>query len=156
MYVNMAEYFDAERLYLLNLENEERLGNVNFRDRNNHFDDLSDTKFLERYRLSKAVVLKLLEDIEARLEYHTNRNHPLTPIQQLLLTLRFYATGSYQIVVGDTNGVSKATVCRCVRKVSDIISALRPIYITFPVQVEIQATIQKFYNIANFPGIMEL
>ncbi|PSN52639.1 hypothetical protein C0J52_08813, partial [Blattella germanica] len=62
--------------------------------------------------------------------------------------------GSYQTVVDDTNGVSKATVCRCVRKVSDIISALRPTYITFPVQDEIQATIQKFYNIANFPGII--
>ena len=77
----MAEDFDVGMLCLLNLENEERWGNVKFRMRNNHLHELADTKFLERYLLSKAVVLKLVEEIEARLVYLADRNHPFTSIQ---------------------------------------------------------------------------
>ena len=31
---------------------------------------------------------------------------------QVLVTLRFYATGSFQLMVGDNTGISKATVSR--------------------------------------------
>ncbi|XP_023311006.1 uncharacterized protein LOC111691841 [Anoplophora glabripennis] len=97
-YVYKMGDFDVELLYLELLENEVQInGNI----RKNIFEELDDGKFLERYRLSKKVVIKVLEEIEPALEYATDRNFPLTPIQQLLIALRFYATGSFQTVMGD-------------------------------------------------------
>ena len=36
----------------------------------------------------------------------------VSPMLQVLVTLRFYATGSFQLMVGDNTGISKATVSR--------------------------------------------
>ncbi|XP_069668625.1 putative nuclease HARBI1 [Periplaneta americana] len=149
----MAAAFDAELLYLEYLEDGE-LVIENYRPRNSDFEELDEIKFHERYRLKKHVVELLLEQIEDRLEYNTDRNNPLTPIQQLLLALRFYATGSYQLVIGDVNGVSKSTVSRYVRKISYLLASLRPQYIKFPTGDEIPSVIQDFYNIAQFPGVI--
>jgi len=45
----------------------------------------------------------LLETIEYKYIYFY-RNNPITPMQQLLLTLRFFATGSFIISAGDFAG----------------------------------------------------
>jgi len=39
-------------------------------------------------------------------------------MDQLLIALRYYASGTFQIVVGDGFGVDKATVCRTVHHVT--------------------------------------
>ncbi|KAI4470584.1 hypothetical protein MML48_1g14935 [Holotrichia oblita] len=71
----------------------------------------------------------------------------------LLLTLRFYATGSFLNVVGDLNGVHKATAS--VRKVSDAIASLSGEYIRFPrTNEEIQEVMGAFYVIASFPRVI--
>ncbi|XP_023312753.1 putative nuclease HARBI1 [Anoplophora glabripennis] len=143
--------FDVELLYLELLENEVQInGNI----RKNIFEELDDGKFLERYRLSKKVVIKVLEEIEPALEYATDRNFPLTPIQQLLIALRFYATGSFQTVMGDVHGISKATVCRCVKKVSEAIASLRESYIEFPQNEELGTVAKKFFELGRFPGVI--
>lgn len=142
---------DAELLYL------ELINGLPERERavrGNDFQNLSEEKFLERYRLSKAVVSKVVEEIEVRLRYATDRNMPLSPLLQVLITLRFYATGSFQLMVGDNAGISKATVSRIVRKVSAVIASLRPRYVTFPSVEERPRIIQDFYQISHFPGIL--
>lgn len=74
------------------------------------------------------------------------------PIIRLLLTLRYYATGSFLTVVGDFSGVSKASASRIVSLVSRAIAQLRPEFIKFPTNTkEIQ---QEFYNIAKFPRLI--
>lgn len=121
------EDFDAELLFMEYLENigpERRVVN-----RRNHFEVYDDHKFVERYRLSKGVVLKVLEEIEHRLEYPTNRNHPLTPIEQLLLTLRFYATGTFQIVMADGSGVSHAACFCCKLTPSVFVFSITCLYV---------------------------
>ncbi|XP_044744219.1 uncharacterized protein LOC123306321 [Coccinella septempunctata] len=52
-----------------------------------------DIDFFDRFRLKKETVLHLLQEIEDAIKMPTNRGGCITPIQQLLLTLRFYATG---------------------------------------------------------------
>ena len=47
---------------------------------------------------------------------------------QLLIALRFYATGCFQLVDGDLFGVHKSTVCRIVRRVSKAIARLKGQY----------------------------
>jgi hypothetical protein len=71
---------------------------------------------------------------------------------QLLLTLRFYATGSMLISAGDFVGVSKTSACRIVKRVSSAIASLRPQFIyMYNNHNEMQRAAQEFYNIASFP-----
>ena len=71
---------------------------------------------------------------------------------QLLLTLRFYATGSFLVVAGDTIHVSKATACRMVKKVSRALASLSPRFINMPqTAVEIENAKIKFYAKASLP-----
>lgn len=151
-FVTMSENFDVEVMYIEMLETfgPERILPI----RKDDFYSMEDTKFVTRYRLSKQVVLKVLEEIDDKLEYPTNRNRPVSPLQQLLLTLRFYATGSFQIVSADLSGVSKSTVSRYIRKVSIAISSLASKYIQFPNHDERPQVIQDFYRIAHFPGVI--
>ena len=74
---------------------------------------------------------------------------------QLLIALRYYATGTFQLVISDLSGVVKATVCRYVHKVSRVIAGLRSQYIKFPqTDAERMQTMREFYAIAQFPGVL--
>lgn len=53
-------------------------------------------------------------------------------MDHLLLTLRFYASGSYLISAGDFSGVSKTSAYTIVHRVTNAIARLRPRYIKFP------------------------
>ncbi|KAB0804518.1 hypothetical protein PPYR_01488 [Photinus pyralis] len=72
-----------------------------FRQRKNHFEEWDDEAFLDRFRLSKDCILAILEQIEEQISYLTDRNEAVDALTQLLLTLRFYASGSMIIVAGD-------------------------------------------------------
>ena len=142
---------DAELLYfdLMNV-----VPNIRRAVRRNDFENLPEEQFLERYRMSKAVVSKIVDEIQDRLEYPTNRNRPLSPMLQVLIALRFYATGSFHLMVGDNAGISKTTVSRIVCKVSEAIASLRGRYITFPSLEERPRIIQEFYEMYHFPGVL--
>jgi len=73
-------------------------------------------------------------------------------MNQLLIALRFYATGSFQLVVGDLFAVDKATVCRTVHRVTEAIASLRQQYVKFPATE--QDTMQLFYSKSGVPGIV--
>lgn len=76
-------------------------------------------------------------------------------MEQLLLTLRIYATGSFLITMGDFSGVSTTSVHYIVHRVSEAIARLRPRYIKFPsTEQEIRKEQLGFYNIARFPRVI--
>jgi len=56
--------------------------------------------------------------------YYNSRSRSLTPINQLLLTLRFYATGNFLRACGDFSRVSINTAFRVVAKVFMAIASL--------------------------------
>lgn len=79
----------------------------------------------------------------------------LNPLQQLLLTLRFYASGSFYITMGDFNGVHKTTTGRVIKRVTEALISLRATYIKFPDTQEERNQIQrKFYEISRFPKVL--
>lgn len=55
-----------------------------------------------------AICIDYSLQIESKIEYETGRNQCLTPLQQLLSALRFYATGTFQLVVGDLSSRDKS------------------------------------------------
>jgi nuclease HARBI1 len=76
-------------------------------------------------------------------------------MNQLLVALRFYATGTFQLVVGDTFSINKATVCRTVHRVTKAIASLREKYVKFPTTAAEQHDImQIFYGRSRLPGII--
>lgn len=69
----------------------------------------------------------------------------------MLLTLRFYATGSIVLAVGDFVSVSKSAACVAVKITSQAIARMSQRYIRFPITRERKDEIkQKFYTIARF------
>ena len=76
-------------------------------------------------------------------------------MNQLLVTLRYYATGSFQLVVGDTFSIDKATVCRTVHRVTRVLAALRPEYVRFPsTEEEWRQVANTFYTKSQIPSVV--
>ena len=76
-------------------------------------------------------------------------------MNQLLIALRFYATGTFQLVVGDTIGVHKSTVCRILHHVTAAIANLRAKYVHFPDTAdERHCTMHRFYAVSGMPGVI--
>ncbi|KAG0421161.1 hypothetical protein HPB47_002923 [Ixodes persulcatus] len=79
---------------------------------------------------------------------------PLTPMLQLLVTLRFYDAGSFQVVTGDLVNVSQPTVCRAVGVVTQLIARhLFRELIPFPSAAQFGTLMSDFYALAHFPGV---
>lgn len=80
----------------------------------------------------------------------------MTPAQKLLVTLRYYATGSFIAACGDFAGIHKTTTGKIIKDVSEALAELRPDFVYFPSSVsEIRKVRQDFYNIAKFPSCVE-
>jgi len=93
--------------------------------------------------------------IHDKLEHPTKRCNSLSPMNQLLIALRFYATGSFQLVIGDLFAVDKATVCRTLHRVTRAIAELRKNYVCFPDTGEKQRQImQQFHSQSKLPGVI--
>ena len=74
---------------------------------------------------------------------------------QLLSTLGFLATGTFQREVGDISGISQPSMSRTMPAVLDAIISLAPNYIQFPYRDLQQAEIKRgFHAIAGFPNII--
>lgn len=82
------------------------------------------------------------------------RNNCVSPINQLLTTLRFYACDGHQVSIGDFIGVHQTTVSRIISKVSTAIANLRPNYIKMPSAHEMLQTQQDFFAISRFPRVL--
>lgn len=68
---------------------------LRLQDHSNPFETYSDCVFAERYIFDKHTTLFILKIIEYGLVSSSNRGYPVAPITQLLITLRFLATGKH-------------------------------------------------------------
>jgi len=81
-------------------------------------DGYTDEELRATYRFGKESIQYITNLLADNLRRKTNRNHPLSALQQVLISLRFYASGSFLQVAGDTVGVNKLTVSQVVANVS--------------------------------------
>ncbi|XP_040354835.1 putative nuclease HARBI1 [Ixodes scapularis] len=125
----------------------------NLSDRLNPMELYSDRQFLARYRFTKTTVRELLTLLPLQ-QTGDNRGLPLTPLLQLLVTLRFYGAGTFQMVAGDLVHVSQPTVCRTVRTVTTLIArVLFRRLVHFPAASEYHGVMRDFYAMGQFPGV---
>ncbi|KAL0879156.1 hypothetical protein ABMA27_002950, partial [Loxostege sticticalis] len=120
---------------------------------------LSETKFIKRYRLSKSLAIQLIEELKPHLEPARSRSDALTVETKVLIALAFYATGSYQTVVGDsrTHCVSQPSVSKAVREVTlalnkpDVMNK----HLGFPFHRHEREQVKRdFYRAFRMPGVL--
>ncbi|KAJ8974150.1 hypothetical protein NQ317_003087 [Molorchus minor] len=115
-------------------------------DRNNHFDQMDNLTFFRSFRLTKPTVLHVLEQIEEQLEYPDDRNNSISPVHQLLICLRCYATGGHLSSCANFMGIAVSSASRTVKKVTNVIAGLRPHYIEMPMLEDAVTTSNKFFS----------
>ena len=88
------------------------------------------------------------------IEFVLSRKGSLTPILQGLLTLRFYATGTLQNVIGELLGVDQSTVSRIVNRVTNAFLRRMNQFIVWPNQRKADENKISFYRIRRFPNVI--
>ena len=113
----------------------------------------NDNELRQRYRFGRHTIEYITRLLHDNISPMTNRNHSVSATRQVLITLRFLASGSFQQVIGDSvAGLDKSTVSRIVRRVTLALAQRVDQFIRFPqTQEERDVAKQGFYNIANFP-----
>ncbi|CAC5377296.1 HARBI1 [Mytilus coruscus] len=115
---------------------------------------MTDVELIERYRMPRNKILEVVDMIKTSIETPTFRSHAIPALLQVLVSLRYYAKGDFYSEVGDLHGISRASVSRCVMRVSHAI--VRDIdNIKFPTtKAELSKIKKGFYNIAKVPNVI--
>lgn len=82
------------------------------------------------------------------------RNRSVAPINQLLVFLRFCATGTHLSCIGDFGGVHLSTVSRIIVRVGRALAGLYNRFIKMPTNNEIAECQLKFYEKSRFPRVI--
>ena len=116
----------------------------------------SDSELRARYRFGRETIMNIVRLVEQEIRPTTNRSFPISATNQVLITLRFLATGSFLQVVGDAiAGADKSTVSRIVRRVTLAIARKLDDFVKFPESRQEKDEIkQVFYDRGGFPCVI--
>jgi hypothetical protein len=95
---------------------------------------ISDQFLMRYYRLPRNVILELCDVLQPDLERATARSHAIPVITQVLISLRFLASGTFQNVLGDVGGISQSSCSRVLQKFCAALVNVAPQYITYPLE----------------------
>ncbi|XP_063446531.1 putative nuclease HARBI1 [Mytilus trossulus] len=104
--------------------------------------------------MPRIKILEVVDLVRKDIESPTYRSHAIPAILQVLVSLRYYAKGDFYSEVGDLHGISKASVSRCITRVSKaIVSEMDNI--KFPsTEAEMNVIKRGFYRIAKVPNVI--
>ncbi|XP_042370447.1 putative nuclease HARBI1 [Plectropomus leopardus] len=118
-------------------------------------DSVPDEFLLTHFGFPRDFILYLVELLREALCRRTQRSRAISPEVQVLAALGFYTSGSFQTSMGDTIGISQASMSRCVSNVTKALVEKAPQFITFnrdPSTTE--QSLQQFQRVAGFPGVL--
>uniref|UniRef100_A0A1I8NJZ2 Putative nuclease HARBI1 n=1 Tax=Musca domestica TaxID=7370 RepID=A0A1I8NJZ2_MUSDO len=145
--------FELEDIYA-NIEAKKRAAKT-YRERVDYLQFYDEREFMKRFRISKRTFQLLLQKVGPSLQAKVSKQYSVSPRTKLLITLRFYASGSFLITVGDFCGVSVSTASRLVKETSHALASMAKEYIKFPFDAkEMQQTSSEFFAIAKFPKVI--
>ena len=117
--------------------------------------EFSDEQLRQRYRFGRDSINYLAGELRGDLERLTNKGTAISVEQQVMIALRFYASGAQMQVVGDTMGLDKSTVSRVIEDVTNALVDRKDQYIRWPVNVQRLNEIKAgFYQKAHFPNVI--
>lgn len=125
-----------------------------FRD---HTDFLAndDEWLMSRFRLPRALLLDICAEFGPDLDRPTRRNNPIPAHLQVLTTIGFLATGTFQRELADRSGISQPSFSAFMPAVLEGVIRLTPRFITFPYAVVEQAQIKtQFAAMSGFPNVI--
>ena len=106
--------------------------------------------FRQRYRFREKTVKALAELFRDEVGPRSKTNHAFTAEQRICMTLRFLATGSFQKVLGDSEGACQATMHNHIIKVVRAMSRHADQFIRFSLDEEVlQNTESGFYGFSG-------
>ena len=106
--------------------------------------------FRHRYRFQPQTVEALCLLLGNSLKPKVATNNAFTPMQKICITLRFLATGTHQIEVGDGEGASHASVSRIVKQVCGILAEQTDQLVTFTLDPDILKVVANgFYGFSG-------
>ena len=114
-----------------------------------HYDDV---ELYQRFRFRRHIN-RIVDFLREDLQFAYNRKGSLTPEMQVLVALRFYASGSFQNLVGDTVSVHKSTVSRTMHRVSAALCARARQHIHFPNREQANTQKRAFAMMGRPPGL---
>ena len=128
-----------------------------FKERKDCLQMYRNSELIERFRLDYDGIMFVDSLVRDRVSNGTNRNHGLSSVHKLLITLRYLATGKMQLCNGDDMGVSQPTVSRAISVTLDSLTSPAVVsrFIRFPTDATaIRKNQEGFFAIAGFPGIV--
>ncbi|ELU03065.1 hypothetical protein CAPTEDRAFT_186794 [Capitella teleta] len=88
---------------------------------------------LKHYRLPRAMIKSLSEEYgRSSFNNVTERGHAIPPDTQVLVALRFYGKGGFQSELAAIHGVSRSSVSRIIRHVSEFLCSKATESMTLP------------------------
>uniref|UniRef100_A0A3Q0S4D9 Putative nuclease HARBI1 n=1 Tax=Amphilophus citrinellus TaxID=61819 RepID=A0A3Q0S4D9_AMPCI len=114
-------------------------------------DSVSDNFLLTQFGFPRGFILYLVELLREGLCRRTQRSRAISPEVQVLAALGFYTSGSFQTSMGDTIGISQASMSRCVSNVTRALVEKAPQFIMFNSR---EQSFQEFQRVAGFPGVL--
>lgn len=138
-----------QRIRELNLQR------VQFRDTFNPF-GLDDVEFRRRFRLTKPKAQVLIDSLLPHMR-NIPRRGALSPRTRIFAALQFFATGSYQRLVGQSVdiSISQQSVSNCVREVASLLTHHLAQIIQFPTTIEQKQLLKnEFFRKYHFPGVI--
>lgn len=133
---------------VLNSIRKKRIYHANFT-----YEQQTDSELRARYRFGNVGINFLTELLQDTLQRKTVRPCAMSVKEQLLITLRYLATGAHMQAIGDTVGRDKSTVSRTVESVVEALCDKVPEFINFAGQNRERAK-AKFYSVAGFPNVI--
>lgn len=127
-----------------------------FKSPNTSPENFTEQDFHQKFRITKSTFQKLADLLESREQYIENRPHNPIPLEvQLMIGLRYYATGSYQNELCEFFSVHQTTIGRIVHRISSALEDILLDYIKIPVtKSELKEIQEQFYNIAQFANVI--
>ncbi|XP_065684244.1 putative nuclease HARBI1 [Hydra vulgaris] len=129
-----------------------------FTDRTNPPGTYNDVDLYQWFRFRRASIFYLENVLKTDLQLKSNQSFCVPPIYQVLCALRFYATGPFQIVIGDSSAaLSQPTITRIIPRVSLSLAKRVNECIKYPTNPHVlNESKVNFYNVAEFPRITGL
>ncbi|XP_061841157.1 putative nuclease HARBI1 [Nerophis lumbriciformis] len=120
-----------------------------------NLDLVSDEFLLAQFGFPRHFILYLVELLKECLCRPTQRSRAISPEVQILAALGFYTSGSFQTSMGDTIGISQASMSRCVSNVTSALVEKASQFITFNRDTAIrEQTFQEFQRVAGLTGVL--
>ncbi|XP_066591349.1 putative nuclease HARBI1 [Prorops nasuta] len=97
----------------------------------NYFELLNDAEFSSRFRVNKLQFQEVLEQIGSIIRQRQTKSE-IPPVIQLLVAIRFYATGCFLQVAADFCNICTTSAQKIVHRVSAAIADLFHKYVSLP------------------------